>query len=174
MFVYLTEDSIYTETQAGASEGFYQRYVIRQNLTGTWGDEINVEEGFSKTFSTDIPDDCNIDMTHAVAFVGYYTPDDPCGCNVLNSAEYKITDSESSGIEIIDTDKQETGIMFDGDNIIVPGGYDELSVLDMSGACIMRRANGSTFTQVSHLAGGIYVVKVCASGKTNTLKLRIK
>ena len=174
LFVYLTEDSIYTETQAGASEGFYQRYVIRQNLTGTWGDEINVEEGFSKTFSTDIPDDCNIDMTHAVAFMGYYTPDDPCGCNVLNSAEYKIADSESSGIEIIDTDRQETEIMFDGDNIIVPGGYDELSVLDMSGACIMRRANGSTFTQVSHLAGGIYIVKVCASGKTNTLKLRIK
>ena len=64
--------------------------------------------------------------------------------------------------------------MFDGDNIIVPGGYDELSVLDMSGACIMSRAHGGTFTQVSHLAGGIYIVKVCALGKTSTRKLRIK
>lgn len=174
LFVYLTEDSIYSETQAGASEGFYHRYVIRRNLTGTWGDEVNVEDGFSKSFSTDIPDDWNLDLTRAVAFVGYYTPDDPCGCDVLNSAETRIADDGSSGIEIIDTDRQETGIMFDGDNIIVPGGYDMLSVFDMSGTCVMRRTQGGTFTQVSQLAEGIYAVKVCTPGKTRTLKLCIK
>ena len=84
LYVFLKEDSIYTETQNGASGGFYQRHVARLSMTPTWGDPIDVENGFEATYSADIPEECNIDNMYAVAFVAYYDPEDHLNCNVLN------------------------------------------------------------------------------------------
>lgn len=174
LFVYLTEDSIYSETQAGSTEGFYHRYVIRQSLTGTWGDEIDIENGFSKNFSVDIPADWNINNVDAVAFVGYYTPDNVCGCNVLNTTRIRITDNGPTGIGIVEAGKNTLKISYDGSNIIIPGGYDRLSIFNASGTCLMNSTSGGTFTSTGNLPEGIYIVKATVADKSKTVKLCIK
>lgn len=174
LFLYLTEDSIYSDTQAGASEGFYHRYVIRRSLTGTWGDDIDIESGFSKDFTIEIPSDWDIDKVDAVAFVGYYTPDDVCGCNVLNTTRIRITSDESTGIEIIEAGKETPKIMFDGANIIIPGGYDSLSIFNTAGTCLMNSTSGGTYTPIGNLPEGVYIAKTTVSGRSKTVKFCIR
>ena len=45
LFVYLTEDSIFTENQAGAAGNYYHRHSLRQSLSDTWGDPRRAGRG---------------------------------------------------------------------------------------------------------------------------------
>ena len=173
LYVFLKEDSIYTETQNGASGGFYQRHVARLSMTPTWGDPIDVEHGFAATYSADIPEECNIDNMYAVAFVAYYDPEDHLNCNVLNTSELRLVEKPATGIGITEIDKAEAGMKFDGEHVIVPGGYDRLCIYDMSGCCRLNMADGGTFTAIGHLPKGVYIVKAEKDGAASTLKIKL-
>lgn len=172
LFVFLKEDSIFSETQAGASGDFYHRHVARLSMTPTWGDPIDAVNGFEQTYTADLPEEWNIDNLYAVAFVAYYDPDDHNKCNVLNTNELRLKEDTPTGIGITEIDKAETEITFDGEHIIVPGGYDRLSVYDMSGCCRLNIADGGTFTVISGMPKGVYIVKAEKDGDTKTLKIK--
>lgn len=93
--VFLTEDSIYTTSQAGASEGFYHRFSARRCLTATWGDKINISD-FAQTYSTDIPEEWNISQTRAVAFIVNRNAKDKDDNQVLNSCQVPILTNSTS------------------------------------------------------------------------------
>ena len=171
--VYVTEDSIYSDTQAGAAEGFHHRYVIRRSLTGTWGEEVDVEGGFSATFTAEIPEEWNIGMLRAVAFVAYDDPTDVCGRNVLNSVEARIAGGTPSGIGAEGVDGGVQAPAFDGTNLVTPGGFDTMSVFDATGTCRMRSTAGGTFTSLESLPKGLYIVRINTGGNRHTMKIII-
>lgn len=104
LYVYLTEDSIYTKTQAGATSGFWHRHVARKSLTDTWGDKIQIASGYKADYSFDIPEDWNIDMMRVVAFVANYNANDKSDCRVFNSASVRLKDVKT-GIKSLSADQ---------------------------------------------------------------------
>lgn len=173
LFVFLTEDSIYSDSQAGAAEGFYHRYVARHSFTPTWGEYVDVEGGFSVDYETDIPVEWNIGMLRAVAFVAYYDADDICHCEVLNSAEVRLAADGTAGVDAVDAGGGENVVTYDSGNIVVPGGCGAVSLFDASGRCVMYNPAGGTMTPVGHLPHGIYVVKVVTGGGVKTVKIKL-
>ena len=168
---YLTEDSIYTTTQAGASEGFYHRYAVRRSLTPTWGEEVDAESGFTKTYTTEIPEEWNTGTMRAVAFISHYDPEDCRNCEVLNSAEARLTAGGSAGIGISEADGRGIEVRYDGCNVIVSGKCDAVTVYNAAGACLISNTTGSTFTSLEQLPRGTYVVKAVGEGTVKTVKI---
>lgn len=103
LYVFLTEDSIFTTTQNGALGNFWHRYAARKSLTPSWGDAIDLQEGYEADYSFVIPEEWNIDKMMAVAFVAKYNPDDKNDCNVLNANSVDLLDV-TSGIRPSGTD----------------------------------------------------------------------
>ena len=103
LYVFLTEDSIFTTTQNGALGNFWHRHAARKSLTPSWGDVIDLQEGYEADYSFVIPEEWNIDKMTAVAFVAKYNPDDKNDCNVLNANSVDLLDV-TSGIRLIGTD----------------------------------------------------------------------
>ena len=94
LYVYLTEDSIYTGNQAGAGSSFYHRFSARKSLTPTWGEAIDVA-GYSGDFSFYIPKTWNIANVRVVAFVANYNATDKNDCRVLNTEELRVSDAQN-------------------------------------------------------------------------------
>ena len=103
LFVFLTEDSIYSEKQAGASKGFWHRHVARKSLTPTWGEPVSVSEGYEKNFEATIPTEWNASKMEAVAFVAEYDPEDKNNCKVLNTEKLNIGELLPTGINEVET-----------------------------------------------------------------------
>lgn len=96
LFVWLTEDSIYTDQQAGASKGFYHRFSMRESLTPTWGDEIDLGAGYSQAYTCVLPEEWNAKNVRAVAFLAKYNPEDKNDCVVLNANETAVDKSATA------------------------------------------------------------------------------
>ena len=96
LYVFLSEDSIYSTTQAGATGGFYHRNVARKSLTPTWGDAVTLPQG-SAHFEAELPEEWRVERMRAVAFIANYNPDDKNDCRVYN-AEAAPLDGNATGI----------------------------------------------------------------------------
>ncbi len=103
LFIFLTEDSIATENQRGASGTFYHRHSARRTLTPDWGDNLELgADGFSHVYATDIPTEWNLKNVRIVAFVANVNSDDKNDCRVMNACEATLADGLVSGINGID------------------------------------------------------------------------
>lgn len=139
LYVWLTEDNIFTETQSGSVGDFTQRHVARRSLTPTWGTPVDLTAGYSENFSTDIPADWDIDNMRVVAFVAMYNPDDKNGCRVLNSESVSLKDF-SSGIELVENGRKEDG---------------RADVYTVSGVRVLKNVPTS---DIKRLGKGVYIV----------------
>lgn len=139
LYVWLTEDNIFTETQSGSVGDFTQRHVARRSLTPTWGTPVDLTAGYSENFSTEIPADWDIDNMRVVAFVAMYNPDDKNGCRVLNSESVSLKDF-SSGIELVENGREENG---------------RADVYTVSGVRVLKNVPAS---DIKRLGKGVYIV----------------
>ena len=98
LFVYLTEDSIFTENQAGAAGNYYHRHSLRQSLSDTWGDPVALDEGFEKTYTVEVPREWNMKQMEVVAFVGNYNAADYNDCQVYNATSQELHSFVPTGI----------------------------------------------------------------------------
>lgn len=102
--VFLTEDSIYTTTQVGATKtGFYHRFVARKSLTATWGNNIDLD-GFAKTYEADLPEEWDASKMRIVAFVVNRNSVDRNDNRVLNSAEALVDPTATAVVDVEATD----------------------------------------------------------------------
>lgn len=139
LYVWLTEDSVFSKKQAGATQGFWQRHVARKSLTPVWGMPIDLKAGFSADFAVAIPEEWNISNMSAVAFVAYRDANDKNGCKVLNAEHLKLLDTQISGI----TDA-------------TAGGKElKFDVFNLSGHRVLTKAS---IEQLNALGKGIYIV----------------
>lgn len=171
--VILTEDSIFSTTQSGASDGFYHRHSVRRYLTPTWGTGVDVKEGFESTFTADIPTGWEMRNMHVVAFVADYNADDRTACRVLNTETAALADLLPTAIRTASTATRPDITVSDG-RISVSGGCSRLTLTDMSGRTIIDVSEVRTTVDASHLTHGIYVVSVVKDGQTLRAKITVR
>ena len=98
LFVFVSEDSVHSTTQAGSGGSFYHRHVARQSLTPTWGTTFDWQNGTSLTYHITLPDTWQTKQLRAVAFVAGYDENNRNNCQVLNTATASLNPLVQSGI----------------------------------------------------------------------------
>ncbi|MGN1263579.1 MAG: Omp28-related outer membrane protein, partial [Prevotella sp.] len=173
LYVFISEDSLFTETQAGASGNFYHRYSARRSLTPTWGKAVDVENGFEEYFETELPDSWNLDNLRVVAFVANYDAEDKKGCDVLNAAEVELKTLLPSSVASAHKETLPLVVYSDG-RLIAPRGFDELSVCDLTGRLVSRHSDVHERTVVPSLPAGAYVVSVRKGAESSRIKVILR
>lgn len=150
LYVFLTEDSLYSTSQAGASSGFYHRHVPRKSLTPAWGEKVDVTAGYNRHFDVTLNDEWDEKHMRVVAFVANYNSTDPCDCSVLNAAKRDII-AKTSGIGSISSDSSSS---------------DAWMITDLAGRTVARGQGSASLTAAYNaLNKGMYVVKVGEKSK---------
>lgn len=88
--VWLTEDSIFSTSQTGASSGFYHRHSLRRSLTSTWGKPYKLDETGTLTFETTLDKTWKAERMEVVAFVANRDATNKYNCRVLNAVALPV------------------------------------------------------------------------------------
>ena len=145
LYVFLTEDSIYTKRQAGAKGGFYHRHSPRVSLTPTWGDKIDIGNGYKCNYTTTLDKAWDMTKMNVVAFVANYNPTNQSDCYVLNTEKLDLWDAATG----IDGPKAEAT------------AFTSWIITDMYGRTINSGSEASSLSAAySSLGHGIYVVSL--------------
>ena len=155
LFVYLTEDSIFTENQAGAAGNYYHRHSLRQSLSDTWGDPVALDEGFEKTYTVEVPREWNMKQMEVVAFVGNYNAADYNDCQVYNATSQELHSFVPTGIST--TEQTTPGVTFDGQSLHLPEGCRSLQVFSPSGVLALSAQGGTRTVSLVGLPAGVYL-----------------
>lgn len=143
LYVFVTEDSLYSTSQAGASKGFYHSHVPRLSLTPTWGEKVDIAAGYDCHFDTVLNEEWNEKQMNVVAFVANYNSTNPCDCAVLN-VEQQSLKTLTSGI-----------------NNLRHGVTGAWQIIDMSGNVVGKGIGSETLTKVfDAMKHGVYVVSI--------------
>lgn len=143
LYVFVTEDSLYSTSQAGASKGFYHSHVPRLSLTPTWGEKVDIAAGYDCHFDAVLNEEWNEKQMNVVAFVANYNSTNPCDCAVLN-VEQQSLKTLTSGI-----------------NNLRHGVTGAWQIIDMSGNVVGKGIGSETLTKVyDALKHGVYVVSI--------------
>lgn len=84
--VFLTEDNVFSTSQANSNGSYYHRNVARACLTPTWGDALTGGK-ISKSYTVEADPKWNLTKMSVVAFVSNYDKQSNNNCPVLNSAK---------------------------------------------------------------------------------------
>ena len=155
LFVYLTEDSIFTENQAGAAGNYYHRHSLRQSLSDTWGDPVALDEGFEKTYTVEVTREWNMKQMEVVAFVGNYNAADYNDCQVYNATSQELHSFVPTGIST--TEQTTPGVTFDGQSLHLPEGCRSLQVFSPSGVLALSAQGGTRTVSLAGLPAGVYL-----------------
>lgn len=143
LYVFVTEDSLYSTSQAGANKGFYHSHVPRLSLTPTWGEKVDIAAGYDCHFDAVLNEEWNEKQMNVVAFVANYNSTNPCDCAVLN-VEQQSLKTLTSGI-----------------NNLRHGVTGAWQIIDMSGNVVGKGIGSETLTKVyDALKHGVYVVSI--------------
>ena len=92
--VWILEDGIETRSQGGVSGKYIHNGVQRASLTGTWGQQLDLTDGyFNCDFSAQIPATVkDINNCWILAFVSNYDASDVNNCQVFNARRCNVKD----------------------------------------------------------------------------------
>ncbi len=103
--LFLTEDSVFTQTQSGSIGSYYHRHLARHCFTTSWGEAVEMEGEFIRSYSISLPLEWNERRIQVVAFVTNYNPEDRNNCQVLNAAATTIIHSDNQHISAVQQDE---------------------------------------------------------------------
>ena len=156
LFVYLTEDSVFTENQRGASGSYWHRHSLRLSLTPTWGDAVGCSETFGGSYEASIPQSWRMDKMNVVAFVANVNAADRSDCRVMNAEEVALVDGGDAGVEAVASEDSSV--------------QDGATVFDLSGHVITRLSGRQSFQSLA-LKRGVYIVRFVRDGRAMASKL---
>ncbi len=134
--LFLTEDNITAESQAGSADTFIHQHVLR-DVNKTWGNVLNFSDDkaiYNYTFNLD--PSWKIDDLKVVAFVSGYDDKDATNCTVENVATVALGQSASAVDEVV------------ADNRII-----QVSYYDLSGQKVNKPSKG-VYVQIVKYADG--------------------
>ena len=178
--VFITEDGIRSNNQAGASGVWTHDDVLREVLTGDWGAEVQFAEDGSYEYTTEWDvktsirgsygtTSVNLDNISVVAFISNTDRSNPSNCEVYNCA--KVENVISSGVDRTAAD--DVHVYADGSSIVIDGSFDEARVWTVDGVTVRSMGEGDGMTTVQGLAPGIYVVKVTSGTGSQVTKVMV-
>ena len=161
--LFLTEDSLFTMTQAGATGNYYHRHSLRQCVTPTWGEAIekNAEGGFEteRHYEVTLPEEWNEQKMEMVAFISAANTSDNTQAQVLNSSSKSIGEVIAAGISSPCAEREANGlkrpVCLEG-TLSLPEGRERITLFDLSGRKITELNKTRPHT---HIARGIYLMQ---------------
>lgn len=158
LFVYLTENNIYTSTQSGAfGQAYYHQHALRKVLTDTWGDEIDLTTTYSADYRVHIEDTLNVKEMYAVAFVANYNPEDVNNCVIYNSAQTKLI-RDDSAVEQHGFTKIVVGT--NRKLISIEGEYNGFHLYNLAGECLKESPVSISEISAEDLPNGLYLLQL--------------
>ena len=99
--VYVTEDNVKAQAQAGASGTYKHHHVIRA-YNSTWGDKVTWDgTSFTATYDYDLDSSWKQDDIKFVAFLNKHNANDPLDNRIENSINVSL--SATNGVEGVST-----------------------------------------------------------------------
>ena len=171
LFVFLTEDSLFSTNQSGTGGEYIHQTVARQCLSETWGDEISLKEGYEKQYTTVIPDTLDAKNMKVVAFVANVDKENRLNCQVYNSASQKIPLSAAGVVSEMKDPKLSAVVQ--GDELILSTLCSKVSIYTLEGVCRLTEQNCRKVSLQS-LDDGLYIVVLTTpQGDVVTQKMRV-
>ena len=171
LFLFLTEDSVFSTSQVGSNKSFYHRHIARKGITGTWGDPISIAEGFSADYSVDIPETWNTDNMNVIAFIGNYDPENRNNCHVYNAETFSLRSLFPTDLHQQIT--EELQIIREGSFVCIPTGYDKIKLYSMDGQCLLSDSGNKQRISLEKFPKGSYVLYISSRNRQKTFKLNL-
>lgn len=164
--IYITEDNLKTERQAGWNSEqkgpYYQHNVNRYIATDVWGDQVTLNEGFEKEYNVKIQPNWNVDNLNVVAFVHNYSTkpnvkERYTNFNVYNAEKVQV---RPHTVDVDDvTNESITVISHQGDVLEIVGEYESGIIYNVNGQAVAT-LRGSPTTSIANMPNGVYVVSL--------------
>lgn len=159
LFVFVAEDSIFTEIQAGATGNYYHRHTARKSLTPQWGDAVELS-GYNKQYEVQMPSEWNREQLKIVAFVANYDEKDKNNCRVLNASQLWVNPTNATDITDAITQDESKAISMHNGCVTTPDGYRCLTIFTTQGTMVEKLTNGPAIFPLPHMPKGVYIIKV--------------
>ena len=163
--IFLTENDIKAQNQAGAGTEYIHNHVLRAyNSTEGWGEKIvwNDDDTFEYKYDFRIKEKWETNNMEIIAFVSDYSTEDILGCEIENSTMRKFTDFYYDSVAELSANNIDISVQ--GNNIVVSGDYSDYNVFSVNGLKVAS----------NNLPAGIYIVRVSSNDKISTAKVFIK
>ena len=181
LVVYLLEDGL-IYPQAGGTSNYVHNNVMRDAVSGTWGDAgiiTSNEAGtiYSTDYSYTLNANWNADNMYVVAFVANYEAGNVNNREILNAEEVKIT--ELTPVSIRNNDQENNISLYPNpatDKIrILNAGMATIEIYNIIGELLIseKSQTPNTILDVSSLSEGTYFIRVLGENSTYTEKLII-
>ena len=164
--IYITEDNLKTERQAGWNSEqkgpYYQHNVNRYIATDVWGDQVTLNEGFEKEYNVKIQPNWNVDNLNVVAFVHNYSTkpnvkERYTDFNVYNAEKVQVRAHEVAVDDV--TNESITVISHQDDVLEIVGEYESGIIYNVNGQAVAT-LRGSPTTSIANMPNGVYVVSL--------------
>lgn len=99
--LFLTEDSVFTQTQSGSIGSYYHRHLARHCFTSSWGEAVEMEGEFLRSYTISLPHEWNEKRIQVVAFITNYNLEDRNNCQVLNATATPIIQAGNQHISAV-------------------------------------------------------------------------
>ena len=167
--VYVTEDNLATDRQAGWNKGlYYQHNVNRHIATDVWGDRVELNDGFEKEYKVKIQPNWNVDNLNVVAFVHNYSTKENVkerytDFNVYNAEKVQVREHEVAVDDIEDSPM--TVIVRQNGEMEIVGEYESGVIYNVNGQAVAT-LRGSPTTSIANMPNGVYVVAITLTDGT--------
>lgn len=180
--VFITEDGIRSDSQAGSDTTWTHNHVLREVLTPVWGAPLDVGEDGNYSFDAvwEIKDEItgphattpvNLANINVVAFIGNHDAADPNRCEVFNAA---VADKVFSSFTGIVSAARDASVVVDDRSIAVRGRYDTARVYGLGGVLVAELRGGGCGGATGGLPPGLYLVQVSSGGRTDVQKALVR
>lgn len=156
LFAFITEDSIFSESQAGSYGDYTHNHMARLALTETWGEEISLKDGYSFSHDLILPDTIVWENAAVVAFVANYDPEDVNNCNVYNTAYVKLKDLFAS---VDNATVQEFAVVYRNGEVVATAPASAMALYSINGTCIRQIPGNVASMSLQGIAPGVYVAR---------------
>ena len=177
--LWITEDSIETTSQAGASGTWTHRYTIRDAISERLGDAITTTTGAGDTYSADytftVDPSWNVNQLYLVAMVNNMNAGDVNDREIQNAVQVKLTDLQAASVS--DLDNKFNIYPNPVNNIlnITNAQNADVKIYNILGDLVISKNNiGKTQNiNTSNLPEGTYFVKISKNNTVETKKVII-
>ena len=167
--VYVTEDNLATDRQAGWNKGlYYQHNVNRYIATDVWGDAVTLNDGFEKEYQVKVQSNWNVDNLNVVAFVHNYSTkpnvkERYTDFNVYNTEKVQVRPHEVAVDDVVESPV--TVIARHDDILEIVGEYESGMIYNVNGQAVAT-LRGSPTTAIENIPSGVYVVTLTLTDGT--------
>ena len=180
--LFVSEDHIAQQSQAGADAGFEHRYTARAAVSDRLGDAVTTSttagSAYEHAYTTTMDAGWDYDNLYLVAFVAHMNASDPNDREIGNAIQVKLSDIPVCQVGVVSIENSSINIFPNPSTGIVnvKGAENStIEVLNSLGQVILTVENASNMESVdlSSYNEGTYIVRVVTNNNITVKKVNI-